>query len=227
MRPAMFVTLCLASFAACKSDSGDSVHPVTVQWMEWPAEVAAGQPFRTRLIVWGVCAVDPRFQAGPSSDESAVTFEPYFLVSGDPVYCLAAQPVDRLIAISIDTAGMAPALSPDLPRAYEMRASASMYTYSARATAGLPVRTFGLVTVRPGEPNTTNHNAAGYVSVDVDTLGCVRVLPAWMYGPGRGIVIDNADDTVGVAGAFVRGYIYDLTVPKCGETRAFHLVSRQ
>ena len=63
------------------------------------------------------------------------------------------------------------------------------------------------------------------MSVDVDTLGCVRVLPAWAYGPGRGIVIDNADDTVGIAGAFVRGYIYDLTVPKCGETRGFHVVA--
>ena len=224
MRPAMFVMLCIASVAACKSDSGDTVQPVTVQWMEWPAEVAAGQPFRTRLIVWGICAVDPRFQAGPSADESAVTFEPYFLVSDDPVYCLAAQPVERLVAISIDTAGMAPALSPDFPRAYEMRASASVYVGTARAIT-MPVRTFGSVTVRPGEPNSTNHNAAGYVSVGVDTLGCVRVLPAWTYGPGRGIVIDNADDTVGIAGAFVRGYIYDLTVPKCGETRAFHLVA--
>jgi hypothetical protein len=221
----MFVMLCIASVAACKSDSGDTVQPVTVQWMEWPAEVAAGQPFRTRLIVWGICAVDPRFQAGPSADESAVTFEPYFLVSGDPVYCLAAQPVDRLVAISIDTAGMAPALSPDFPRAYEMRASASVYVGTARAIT-MPVRTFGSVTVRPGEPNSTNHNAAGYVSVGVDTLGCVRVLPAWTYGPGRGIVIDNADDTDGIGGgAFVRGYIYDLTVPKCGETRAFHLVA--
>ena len=225
MRPAMFVTLWIASIAACKSDAGDQVQPVTVQWMEWPAEVAAGQPFRTRLIVWGVCAVNPRFQAGPSADLSAVTFEPYFLLSGDPVYCLAAQPVERLVAISIDTAGMAPALSPELARAYEMRASASMYVGTERAIATLPVRTFGSVTVRPGGSNSTNHNAAGYVAVGVDTLGCVRVLPAWTYGPGRGIVIDNADDTVGIAGAFVRGYIYDLTVPKCGETRAFHLVA--
>ncbi|HET9384782.1 MAG TPA: hypothetical protein VFO67_06515 [Gemmatimonadales bacterium] len=201
------------------------MQPVTVQWMEWPAEVAAGQPFRTRLIVWGVCAVNPRFQAGPSADESAVTFEPYFLLSGDAIYCRAAQPVERLAAIPIDTAGMAPALSPDLARAYEMRASASVYVGTARALASLPVRTFGSVIVRPGEPNSTNHNAAGYVSVGVDTLGCVRVLPAWTYGPGRGIVIDNPDDTIGIAGAFVRGFIYDLTVPKCGETRAFHLVA--
>jgi hypothetical protein len=194
--------------------------------MEWPAEVTAGQPFRTRLVVWGVCAIDPRFQAGPSADESAVTFAPYFLVNDDDVvYCqAAAQPVERLIAISIDTAGMAPPLSPDSPRAYEMRASASVYVGSARALANLPVRTFGSVTVRP-EPSSTNHNAAGYVSVGVDTLGCVRVQPAWTYGPGRGIVIDNPDDTVGMAGAFVRGYIYDLAVPACGESRAFHLVA--
>ena len=224
MRPVMFVMLCIAAIAACKSDSGDTVQPVTVQWMEWPAEVAAGQPFRTRLIVWGVCAVNPRFQAGPSADESAVTFEPYFLVGNDGVICLDAQPVERLVAISIDTAGMAPALNPDYPRAYEMRASASVYVGTARALASLPVRTFGSVIVRPGEPNSTNHNAAGYVNVVVDTLSCVRVLPAWTYGPGRAIVIDNPDDTVGMGGAFVRGYIYDLSVPKCGETRAFHLV---
>ena len=225
MRPAMFVTLCLGSIAACKSDSGNTVQPVTVQWMEWPAEVASGQPFRTRLIVWGICAADPRFEAGPSADESAVTFEPYFLLSGDPIYCLARQSVDLLVAYSIDTAGMAPALSPDYARAYEMRGSASVYVATARAGASLPVRTFGSVTVRPGEPSSTNHNAAGYVSVVVDTLGCARVLPGWTYGVERGIVIDNPDDTAGIAGAFVRGYIYDLTVPKCGETRAFHLVA--
>ena len=223
MRPAMFVMLCIASIGACKSDSSDTVQPVTVQWMEWPAEVAAGQPFRTRLIVWGICAIDPRFQAGPSADESAVTFEPYFLVSGGGVQCLDAQPVERLVAFSIDTAGMAPALSPDYPRAYEMRGSASVYVGTARGIANLPVRTFGSVTVRP-EPISTNHNAAGYVSVGVDTLGCVRVMPGWTYD--RGIVIDNADDTVGMAGAFVRGYIYDASAPVCGETRVFHLLSR-
>ena len=224
MRPAMFVMVCFASIAACKSDSGNTVQPVTVQWMEWPAEVAAGEPFRTRLIVWGVCAINPRFESGPSADESAVTFEPYFVLSGDPVYCLARQSAELLVAYSIDTAGMAPALSPEFPRAYEMRASASTYLVAARSD-GLPVRTFGSVAVRP-EPSSTNHNAAGYVSVGVDTLGCVRVLPGWTYPPERGIVIDNADDTVGIAGVFVRGYIYDLTVPKCGETRVFHLMSK-
>ena len=78
MRPAVFATSCLGLLAACEPSA--KVDPVTVQWMDWPAEVKAGQPFRTRLVVWNVCALNPQFRAGASANQSAVTFAPYFLI---------------------------------------------------------------------------------------------------------------------------------------------------
>jgi hypothetical protein len=33
-------------------------------------------------------------------------------------------------------------------------------------------------------------------------------------------------DTVGLAGAFVTGYVHDAAAPVCGETRVFHLITR-
>jgi len=65
MRHFVFATLCLSVFAACEPDG--KINPVTVQWMDWPAVVDAGQPFRTRLVVWGVCAANPRFRPGADS----------------------------------------------------------------------------------------------------------------------------------------------------------------
>src|SRR5882762_5363596 len=64
MRPAAFATLCLCLLAACEPNA--KIDQVTVQWMDWPAEVNAGQPFRTRLVVWNVCAINPQFRPGAS-----------------------------------------------------------------------------------------------------------------------------------------------------------------
>jgi hypothetical protein len=217
MRAAVFATLCLSLLAACGLDS--KIDPVTVQWMDWPAEVNAGQPFRTRLVVWNVCALDARFRAGVSADQSAVTFAPYFLVSNDKIECLLA-------VIAIDTAGTAPGLAAPSARTYEMRASTMDLAFGVASAQAIPVGTYGEVTVRPTGADPSQRNAAGYAIVDTDSLGCVRLRPAGLYNPDAALVLEDQADTTGLAHAFVRGYIHDVVTPVCGQTRVFHLVSR-
>lgn len=225
MRPAVFATLCLGVLVACDANSNDQVNPVTVQWMDWPAEVEAGQPFRTRLVVWGVCAINPRFNAGTSADQSAVTFAPYFLVDDEPILC-AGGVAERLIVTAIDTAGTAPGLTATFTRTYEMRGTASTYLRSNAILGNFPVRTFGEVTVQIADADTSRRNAAGVVYVERDTAGCVRVRPAGLYSPGAALVLEDQADTAGLSSAFARGFIYEAAVAVCGEKRVFHLVSR-
>ncbi len=225
MRPAVFATLCLGLLAACEPDA--KVDPVTVQWMDWPAEVNAGQPFRTRLVVWNVCALTAQFRAGASADQSAVTFAPYFLVSNDQIECLTERTSVLLALIAIDTAGTAPGLAAPSARTYEMRASTVDFAFNAVRAQALPVGTYGEVTVRPSGADPSRRNAGGYATLDTDSLGCVRVRPAGLYSPAAALVLEDQADTVGVSSAFVRGYIYDAPARLCGETRVFHLVSRK
>ena len=227
MRPAAFA-LCIVSVAAC-SDSTE-IKPVTVQWMDWPAEVISGQPFRTRLVVWGICAVNPRFQSGATADQSAVTFTPYFLAEDNrEIACLQNRTTESLLVIAIDTAGTAPGLAADFPRTYEMRAPISTLTMQPVLVPGnLPVQTFGEVTVRlPGSAISARRNAGGTVAVEIDTLGCTRLRPLGLYGPNATLVLENPTDTVGLSGRFVRGYIYEPAAPMCGDAQVFHLVARE
>lgn len=224
MRPAVFAALCLGVLVACESNSNNQVTPVTVQWMDWPAEVNAGEPFRTRLVVWNVCALDPQFRAGASADQSAVTFSPYFLISKDPIACVAG--FELLIVAGLDTAGTAPGLQATFTRTYEMRATASPYATAQGLLGTLPVRTFGEVTVRVTGADASRRSAAGTVSLERDTLGCARVRPAGLYYPGAALVLEDQADTAGLSRAFVRGYIYEAAAPVCGETRVFHLLAR-
>ncbi len=226
MRHASFVVL-LASLVAC----GDEAHtiPVTVQWMDWPADVFAGEAFRTRLVVSGVCALNPRFYAGSSADPSAVTFAPYFIGGNADIVCIGSRAIDLLVS-AIDTAGMAPGLRADYPRTYEMRATTSVYAQSAGLDAA-PSRTFGDVTVRPWSPVADQlplprRNAAGYATLEKDGLGCARIRPLGLYAPGAALVLENPVDTAGLSGHFVRGYIDLVNAPVCGANRVFHLVSR-
>src|SRR5687768_10240885 len=135
--------------------------PVNVQWMDWPAQVESGRPFRTRLVVWGVCAQNPRFRPGARADQSAVTFTPYFLADENrDIACLQERLTESLLITAIDTAGMAPGLAVDFPRTYEMRAAAPEEAH----------RTFGEVLVRQSGPDGSRRNGAGYVAMFVDTL---------------------------------------------------------
>ena len=224
MRPTALVALSLGVLAACKTDDGP-ITPVTVQWMDWPAVIDAGQPFRTRIVVWGVCAMNPRFRDGVSADQSAVTFAPFFLIDPEPVFCVGARAAPLLVA-AIDTAGTAPGLSAPSSRAYEMRAATFTNILGVDPQGSFPVRTFGEVTVEPGGSDPSRRNAGGTVSVERDSLGCVRVRPLGLYSQNAALVLEDQADTVGLSGAFVRGYIHDAAAAVCGETRVFQLVSR-
>lgn len=222
MRPATFAAVSLGVVLACDGPSG-KIDPVSVQWMDWPAEVNAGQPFRTRLVVWGVCALNPQFRAGASADQSAVTFAPYFLVGNEQIACLTQRTPTLLALIAIDTAGTAPGLTAPSARTYEMRAGAEVFFASAQS---IPVRRFGDVIVRPTGADPSQRNGGGTVYLQVDSLGCARLSPLGLYNPNSALVLEDQADTAGLSGAFVTGYTHDAAAPVCGETRVFHVVTR-
>lgn len=214
----------LAVVAACDQDA---IVPTNVSWMDWPAEVVAGVPFKTRLVVWWTCGAQ-EFRPGAAVDPSAVTFEPYFVQKHRDVCILAEHAASIDVIGFLDTAGVVPGLAADYPRTYEMRGAASVYAPVGTAADGQPIRTFGDVTVRVG-PNpalVARRNAAGHAYQVRDNLGCLRINPSGMYGQRAAIVIENPDDTTTYRPAFVRGYIYAPATPLCGDSTVFHLVSR-
>ena len=163
MRLSAFVTSCLFLLAACESSG--KVTPVTVQWMDWPAEVNAGQPFRTRLVVWGICAINPQFRPGASANQTAVTFAPYFTFEDDHILCAAATG-NAFVVTALDTAGIAPGLLAGSPRTYEMRAPMPDFTYHFDVVAApLLVSAYGTVMVRPSGADPSRRNAGGYASL--------------------------------------------------------------
>lgn len=213
----------VAVLAGCESDV--ELAPATVRWMEWPAEVPVATPFTVRLLVPRVSCRQGRFKPGVAADESAVTFAPYYVLSG-PAYCPpTAQQID-VPYFALDTAGTAPGLDASYVRTFEMRAAASVYVPTPGPYNGdQPVRTFGDVTVRLSNPDLSRHNAAGYVSLVRTPDGCARV---WPDGSNDlGLVLEDQTDTAGLGYAFVRGYIHEVATPVClDHTRVFHLVSR-
>src|SRR3970040_1416168 len=103
MRRAMSVLLCLAAPLAC-SEPDTRIEPAQVNWMEWPAEVLAATSFTVRVAGYGGdCRPEAKLVITPTVDQSAVTFEPYFLVprAPDPCYYLAVED-QRLIAPVFD-----------------------------------------------------------------------------------------------------------------------------
>jgi len=194
--------------------------------MEWPAEVAPAAPFRTRLVVtWGCGAAG--FKPGGSVDQSAVTFAPYFVQEG--LICpLAERTLTLDIFGSLDTAAAIGGLQADFSRTYEMRAASSAYAPELGLNADpVPIRTFGDILVRmPPDPGLAGRkNAAGRAYMVQDSLGCLRLQPLGLFVARSAIVIENPSDTTTYFPRFVRGYIYDLAAPLCGETRVFHLVT--
>ena len=225
MRPVVFAAVSLVWLLACEGPKAE-VSELTVQWMDWPAEVNAGQPFRTRLVVWTVCALNPQFRAGAHADQSAVTFEPYYLIGHDQIACLTLRSQTLLAAIAIDTAGMAPGRAATAPRSYEMRGTIPDYARLTAVTQNYSVTRFGDVIVRPSGADQSRRNAGGDVLMEMDSLGCVRVRPVGLYSTGAALVLEDQTDTAGLSHALVRGYIHEAAAPVCGQTRVFHLVSR-
>jgi len=212
--------------AACSSEPDTRIEAAQVSWMEWPAEVSAATPFTVRLVGYGVSCVEVvKFVTKPSVDQSAVTFEPYFLVTGQPQFCRLDVPhraIDLLVAPFFDTRAAVPGLEAQVPRTYEIRAGTDV---SAReAAAAFPIRTFGDVTVRSAQVESGRINAGGLAYATRDSLGCVTLSP---YGIYPGYVVENPPaDTAQYWFGFVRGYIDDPAAPVCGKSKVFHLVSR-
>lgn len=223
MRPAMFA-LSLVFLAACEPDTRFA--PTIVQWMEWPAEVSAGAPFEVRLIMYRPCFAEG-FAPGASIDESAVTFAPFFKNVRNDMCLPAAEPLTlSIVPGSLDTSSTVAGLRTSLPRTFEMRATSDVATAVPLASGTQPVRTFGQITVRLDSPNPSRRNAGGRAYLVRDTLDCPRLQPNGFLRSGTAYVLDDPADTTGLAWTFVRGYIYAPAVPICGETEAFHIVSR-
>ena len=232
MRPTSFVLLIVASVSAC-SEPDTRIEPAQVNWMEWPAEVLAATPFTVRLVGYGIgCVEVVKFVTAPTVDQSSVTFEPYFMLTGQPQFCRQVDAARergvtgslRLIAPFFDTRAAVPGLEAQVPRTYEIRAGTDVST-TDRLTDGvrLPIRTFGEVTVRSAGVETKHVNAAGLSYATRDSLGCVTL---YSYGVYPGYVIENPPDTTQYWYGFVRGYIYEPVAPVCGEAKVFHLVTR-
>ena len=232
MRLALCALLLAVPVAAC-SEPDSRIEPAEVGWMEWPAEVSVATPFSARLVGYSPsCAQVLKFVTTPGVDQSAVTFEPYFLITGQAVYCrldvpVRSAPVDtasiRIIAQFFDTQADVPGLEAEFSRTYEMRAGTNVYAPD-RLTA-MPVRTFGDITVRTAQVENGRINGGGTAYASRDSLGCVSLHPFGVY---PGYVIENPPaDTAQYWSAFVRGYIYDAPAPVCGESKVFHLVTRE
>jgi len=56
-------------------------------------------------------------------------------------------------------------------------------------------------------------------------LGALAACDSDLDAP-QGFVLEDQADTTGLNYAFVRGYFHEATTPVCGQTRVFHLVSR-
>jgi len=229
MRPASFVLLLVVPVVAC-SEPDTRVQPAQISWMEWPAGVTAATPFTVRLVGVGVyCVRIVRFVTAPTVDQSAVTFEPYFLLDGPPNQCRPVQatatsdPASILpIFASFDTLAGVPGLAAQVSRTYEIRAGTDVLTRGV--AAALPIRTFGDVTVSTAQVENGRINAGGLASAVSDSLGCVTLRA---YGIHPGYVVENPPaDTTEYRTAFVRGYIYEPAAPVCGQARVFHLVTR-
>ncbi len=224
MRRLLFGVL-LAVMVACEPAA---VMRTPVVWMDWPAQVIAERQFAVRLVVPRPCARLESFNPSPHADTSAVTFAPYFLADRDGMGCVTAQSVDVLVDLNnLDTTGLAPGLASDFARTYQMRgATQPSGTWSELYWTA---RAFGDVVVYPAvpPPSAPIRNAAGWVQLQVDTAGCARIRPAGLYGRGALMVLEDQADTVGLSGAFVRGYLHYPAAPVCGEAQAFHLVTRE
>jgi len=213
----------LAGLTAC--DSGLEIEPASVQWMEWPAEVSVATPFTARMLVPFPACHRSVFKPAVSENQSAVTFAPYFLVEGGAPVCLPSPALDvaPVPFLALDTVITAPGLATTVARTFEMRATAFVATSTTNTNA---VRTFGDVTVRLSNPDTSRRNAGGVATLLLDGGGCARLRPAGYLQPPQGYVLEDQADTTGLNYAFVRGYLHEAAAPVCGQTRVFKLVSR-
>jgi hypothetical protein len=229
MRPFHCIPIVLGLVACDSSDQ--EFQPGVVEWMEWPAEVRTATPFEVRLLLPFPSCHQWVYKPRVSADESAVTFEPYFLVDKGQPICLPTEQVHVQVSpivpnFMLDTLATAPGLVTASDRTFEIRATADVSAPAPSPGVSSPVRTFGNLIVRSTDPDTARRNAGGIVVLQLDIEGCALIQPAGSYNPALGIVLEDQADTAGLNWAFVRGYIHTAAAPVCGQTRLFHLESR-
>jgi hypothetical protein len=216
-----------AGAGACATDPDSEVVPATVLWMEWPAEVLVAEPFTVRLVGFGVeCREIVRFDTDPTLSESAVSFEPFFVVTGQQQPCplSATDPIPGAIGPLppfFDTRAAVPPLTPPVPRSYEMRAATLPFANALGAPDRM-VRWFGDVVVRSDVAQAGVTRVGGRVYTYVDTLNCVRAVALGLFA---GYVVENPPAGGNDWSGFVRGYLHSVSTPVCGETRVLYLES--
>ena len=213
----------LALVSACQSDL--DVEQAVIQWLEWPAEVQVALPFEARAILVPPACVPHTFRPRVTSNDSAITVAPYFLVNrnADPICPPTELSFSPLPIIRLDTAVTMPGLH--APGTLKMLATVPADPAANTVPGYVPVRFFGEVTVRAADPDTARRNAGGVVTMRIDEQGCARIQPAGPFSAGLEYMLEDQTDTTGLNSAFVRGYIYDAPVPVCGQARVFHLLS--
>jgi len=225
----------VALILAC-TEAPARISTLGVNWVEWPADVRAADSFSVRLVGYMNC--QSHLMVSFHADLSAITAEPYALLPPEnTVVCDGSEvPVDVGAVISpFDAIVVAPGLSPDFTRPFEVRAPVEYPTAQARpAAAPLPVRTFGTLTVHLDATPAIRTNAGGYVSALRDSVDCLFIVPAPL-GPTtfarqrllNGYLVENPPDTTVFWDGFVRGYLYTPPSPVCGQARVFHMISRE
>jgi hypothetical protein len=131
---------------------------------------------------------------------------------------------------SVTTLGVAPSAFDQSITVSSLEATAAR-TYEIRAAThtsavDLVLRTFGDVVVRPDSIQNRRVNAVGHASAARDQAGCLRVYAVARYF-STSYPVEDPPDTTSTWTAFVRGYIYEPTAPICGESKVFHLVTRE
>jgi hypothetical protein len=222
VRRVTLVCLSAAVLAACSDDT--RVVFTQVNWMEWPAAVLPAQSFSVRLVGFNAGCGDARFSSGMTVDNSAVTFEPFFVFNGPQIACplalhgaAAAPPIFAFFDVQSTVAG----LTAPTARSYDLRAATDV-AIAATGPSSIPVRTFGTIGVRSDSVDASRTNAGGRVSASRDSGGCVRIFA----GVSQYVVENPPADTATFWAAFVEGYLYKPAATVCGDSIVFHLVSR-
>lgn len=206
----------------CTTEPNTEILPASVMWMEWPVEVLAAEPFTVRLVGFGAeCREVLRFETEPTVDQSAVTFEPYFVVGTQPQPCPLREldpPPGTIIPYPsyFDTRAPVPPLTPTVPRSYEMRAATQQFSGGSEPA----VRSFGDIVVRSDVADRSRTAVGGHGYAYRDSLDCLRITP---LGIAPGYVVENPPDTASYWAAFVRGHLHPVPVPVCGERRVLRL----
>lgn len=206
----MSVLLCLAPLlpltSACDGiHDGIHVESLGASWMEWPAEVPAVTAFDVRIVGFlPTCGSTYVRRYSIDQANSAVVFTPYAIVPDEPP-CVNVAPA--MFQDTITLAGLTEG------------------TYEIRT----PGRVFGELSVRADPVGASRLDAAGQASVARDQGNCLRLMPAvWLIV--RPLPLENPPPDTSASGtafyAFVTGYLYDAPAPICGESKVFHLVTR-